>query len=281
MAPLLGGHEEAGGAGEGVPRVGGVGERVPRMGGVGERVPRVGGVGERVPRVGGVGERVPRVGGVGEGVPRVGGVGEEAAPRGTGDFGALTGANGLPSAPCPNGLPVLGSTLTTWGPVGCVTPSVIVTMLLVGLVARSRSIMRESPAERPTGPDGYPAAAPAAAPAPCACVGEAAVALSDDDPVVVVGAVAGVVLGVTVTAEGEDLVDVVGGEVVRPSEVCCSPGLCIALALMSMALPLPRPSPGGPFPPGGTEDILNFFGADLFPNPDCQAPSRRPTLPSP
>ena len=238
MAPLLGGRAEAGGAGEGVPRVGGVGEMVPR------------------------------VGGVGEGVPRVGGVGEEA-------FGALTGANGLPSAPCPNGLPVLGSTLTTWGPVGCVTPSVIVTMLLVGLVARSRSIMRESPAERPTGPAGYPAAAPA----PCACVGEAAVALSDDDPVVVVGAVAGVVLGVAVTAEGEDLVDVVGGEVVRPSEVC-APGL--AIALMSMALPLPRPSPGGPFPPGGTEDILDFLIDDeLFPNPDDEAPSRRPTLPYP
>lgn len=239
MAPLLGGREEAGGAGESVPRVGGVGERVPRVGGVGEVV------------------------------PRVGGVGEEAAPRGTGDFGALTGANGLPSAPCPKGLPVLGSTLTTWGPVGCVTPSVMVTMLLVGLVVLSRSIMRESPAERPTGPDGYPRAAPAPC---CACVGEAAVALSDDDPVVVVCAVAGVVLGVAVTAEGEDLVDVVGGDVVRPSEVC-APGLCIA-ALMSMALPLPRPSPGGPFPLGGTEDILNFFGAELSPNLDERAPSR-------
>ena len=189
MAPLLGGREEAGGTGEVVPRVGGVGEGVPRVGGVGERV------------------------------PRVGGVGEDAAPRGTGDIGDLIGANGFPSLPCPNGLPVLGSTLKTWGPVGWVTPCVIVTAPLVGLgswpAARNLSIMPTSLALRPGGP----VAAPAPCASPGAAVGEAAVALSDEDPVVVVGGVAGVVLGVAVTVEGDDLVDVVGGDVVRPSEV--------------------------------------------------------------
>ena len=221
---------------------------------------------------------MPRVGGVGEGVPRVGGVGEDAAPRGTGDIGALIGANGLPLPPCPNGLPVLGSTLTAAGPVGCVTPCVTVTAPLVGLgswpEARNLFIMSTS-FERPAGPVGSPAA-PAPCTSPGAGVGEAAVALSDDDPVVVVGGVAGVVLGVAVTVEGDDLVVVVGGDVVCPSEVR-DPGLC--MDLMNMALPLPRPSPGGPFPPGGTEDILNVCGGELFPNPDAMTKCRRQTFP--
>ena len=63
------------------------------------------GGGEMAPLLGGR----PPVGGTGEGVPRVGGVGEHTAPRGTGDNGALIGANAFPLSPCPNGLPVLGS----------------------------------------------------------------------------------------------------------------------------------------------------------------------------
>lgn len=132
------------------------------------------------------------------------------------------------------------------------------TTALVGLgswpAARNLDIM-ETSLERPAGPLGGPAA-----PAPCTGaadeIGEAAVALSDDDPVVVVVGVADVVLGVAgvvlaVAVEGVDR-----GDVVRPSEVCPGdPGLCCCcMALMSMALPLP---PGGPFPPGGTDAILN------------------------
>ena len=82
------------------------------------------------------------------------------------------------------------------------------------------------------------------------------------------------------TVEGDDLVVVVGGDVVCPSEVR-DPGLC--MDLMSMALPLPRPSPGpgGPFPPGGTEDILNVCGGELFPNPDAMTKCRAVDRPSP
>ena len=289
---------EAVGGGDGVVGVGllPLPKRLPAVGGVEERPlaitaccagergrpgPAGGtcGGGETAPLLGGRPEIAD--GGTGEGVPRVGGVGEDTAPRGTGDMGALIGANAFPPSPCPNGLPVVGSTLTTWGPVGCVTPCVTDTTPLDGLgswpAARNLDIMSTSPLDRPAGPVRGPAA-----PAPCANagVGEAAVALSDDDPVAVVGGVrvAGVVLGVAVTVDGDDLVDVVGGDVVRPSEVC--PGLCCCCScidLMSIALPLPRgPSPGGPFPPGGIDAILKVCGK-FFPLYDVRCPN--PTFP--
>ena len=108
-------------------------------------------------------------GGNGDGVPRLGGVGEATPP----DTCCL-GWNGLPGR---------GSTLTTWGPCGCVTPGETGIPSFDGLGSwpeeRSLDIMATS-LERPAGPLGGPCA-----PAAGETVGEAAVVLvlSDDEPV--------------------------------------------------------------------------------------------------